>query len=387
MPRPRKLENRGLPEGLYHKGVKGYVFKRVDNTWKSLGHDKARAVVLAKRYNATFRVDSELTHVITEFCPKKSSLNGSPLSEFFDRLRIRYEEDEQPSKETLTLFLNRLGKLEEILGERVGDSVTLSDVNHVLTSFATDKSNEVYNRWLGFMVKVFDYALDEGVMTDNPARRKKSRRIEAKRRNRLSLTEYKEIWLAAPLWLRTAMALSIETTHSVNEVCSMKYTDFEQLNQPILEQGLKIYGYLKVHRQKVKDKEASRVRIPVTASLLQIIRTSREDGIASPYIVHRIPLKRSNEVSQNCDHYTQVNKKYLSKQFSNVRDRVGVQNHLTSDRRPTFHEIRALSIHLYDKAGYDPQARAAHTDSRSTEVYKEGHIHWVTVPAAELSVV
>ncbi|HAS63296.1 MAG TPA: integrase [Vibrio sp.] len=387
MPRPRKKENRGLPEGLYCRGAKGFIFKRVDNTWKSLGHDKTRAVSLAKRYNATFRVDAELTHYISELSPKTNTLEDSLLSEFFNRLRTRYKEDEQPSEETFANFSNRLDKLTNFFGDRVGTSISLSDVNDVLAEFALGKSNEVYNRWLGFMVKVFDYAVDEGVMLDNPAKRKKSRRIEAKRRNRLSLTEYKEIWLAAPLWLRTAMGLSIETTHSVSEVCSMKFSDVEMLETPIFEQGLKVFGYLRIHRQKVKDKEASRVRIPVTVSLLRIIKSSREDGIASPYIVHRFPLKRSNEISKNCDHFTQVNKKYLSKQFSAIRDAVGIQKDLASECRATYHEIRALSIHLYDKAGYDPQARAAHSDSRSTKVYKEGHVQWVTVPPGELSVV
>ncbi len=387
MPRPRKKENRGLPEGLYHKGLKGYVFKRIDNTWKSLGHDKARAVTLAKRYNATFRVDAELSHPISQFSLRAQASNSPLLSEFFKRLKTRYQEDEQPSQDTLANFLNRLDKLSGLLGDRQGESITLNDINDVLAEFASGKSNEVYNRWLGFMVKVFDYAVDEGVMPDNPAKRKKSRRLEAKRRQRLSLSEYKEVWLASPLWLRTAMGLSIETTHSVSEICSMRYDDFEQLPNPVMVDGLEVFGYLRVHRQKVKDKEASRVRIPVTASLLKIIKTSREDGVVSPYIVHRLPLKCSNEVSRHCDHFTQVNKKYLSKTFSAIRDKVGIKKDLPADCRPTFHEIRALSIHLFDKAGYDPQARAAHTDSRSTMVYKEGHIHWVTVPPAELSVV
>ncbi|WP_017445687.1 hypothetical protein [Gayadomonas joobiniege] len=52
--------------------------------------------------------------------------------------------------------------------------------------------------------------------------------------------------------------------------------------------------------------------------------------------------------------------------------------------RPTFHEIRALSIHLYSEAGYDPQARAAHTDSKSTRIYQRGHVDWVEVPAGEV---
>jgi len=110
------------------------------------------------------------------------------------------------------------------------------------------------------------------------------------------------------------------------------------------------------------------------------------DEIHSEYIVHRFATKECNLVSQFCNDKTQVNKKFLSRQFSALRDKVGVAADLPQKNRPTFHEIRALSIHLYDLAGYDPQARAAHTDARSTNVYKAGHMQWVTVPAAELSV-
>ncbi|MBD0786695.1 tyrosine-type recombinase/integrase [Vibrio sp. Y2-5] len=384
MPRPRNKENRGLPEGLYFKGDKGYVFRRVDDTWKSLGKDRARAISLARRYNATYRVDVILRHELLEHSSRKASKNDTRLSKFFSRLPERYKEDERPSTETYNLFVTRLGHLDRLIGHKYGKLLTLEDVNHVLEDRAFGKSNEVYNRWISFMAKVFDYALDESVMIDNPARRKKRKPLGDKTRERLKVEEFKQIWQVAPLWLRTAMSLSLETTHSVHEVCSVKYSDFEKLDKPVVENGLEIFGYLKIHRQKVKKKEASRVRIPVTMSLLKVIENSK-DNVDSPYIVHRRSKNRSNGLSRHCSHITQVNKKYLSGKFSEYRDKVGVRRELASNQRPTFHEIRALSIHLYDKAGCDPQARAAHSDSRSTQVYKEGHVQWVTVPAAELN--
>jgi hypothetical protein len=91
-------------------------------------------------------------------------------------------------------------------------------------------------------------------------------------------------------------------------------------------------------------------------------------------------------MSQYCDHVTQVNRKFLSRKFSFFRDLAGVKRFVSPGQRPTFHEIRSLSIHLYDKQGYNPQIRAAHTDARSTEIYKSGHTKWVQVPAAELGI-
>lgn len=386
MPRPRSRKYRDLPEGLYFKGKKGYVLRRIDDSCKSLGHDKSRAIALARRYNATYRVDPEIAHPINyDLVSLHNRRAVEKLSLFFARVSERYAADEKPNKDTLVMFNSRLEKLNSLIGDRVGMSISLDDVNLVLDVVAKDKSNNVFNRWISFMSKVFDYAVDESVMKDNPAKRKKRKPKEEKQRQRLNLTEYKAIWAIAPYWMRIAMDLSLETTHAVNEICAMKYDDITMLDAPVLEDGIEVFGYLKIHRQKVKTKEASRVIIPVTRSLLKIIKTSK-DNIDSPYVVHRLPEKRSNGVSQYCDHITQVNRKYLSRVFSSLRDQAKVKKNVPGAKRPTYHEIRGLSIHLYDKAGYDPQARAAHTDSRSTKIYKEGHEKWVQVPAAELDI-
>ena len=384
MPRPRSKKYRDLPEGLYFKKAKGYVFHRVDNTWKSLGHDKSRAIAMARRYNATYRVDPELVHPINPTnisAPNKRA--ALKFSVFLERIGERYKSEEKPSEKTLSYFLSRIHKLNALIGKKPGISIDLSDVNLVLETYAAGKSNEVYNRWIAFMAKVFDYAVDESVMLENPARKKKRKPKQDKARNRLTLSDYMKIRNIAPPWLRIAMDLSLETTHSRAEICNLKYRDIEMLDQPVEEDGLEVFGYLRIHRQKVKKQEASRVVIPVTRSLLNIIEQSR-DKLTSPYLVHRRAEKDSNEMSKSCDHVTQVNKEYLSKRFTYFRDKAGVLKELPKEERPTFHEIRALSIHLYDKAGYDPQARAAHTDSRSTKVYKEGHEKWVQVPAAEI---
>lgn len=49
----------------------------------------------------------------------------------------------------------------------------------------------------------------------------KSERV--KKRQRLTLEEFELIYSNAPTFLKVAMALTLETTHSVNEVCRIKY--------------------------------------------------------------------------------------------------------------------------------------------------------------------
>lgn len=138
-----------------------------------------------------------------------------------------------------------------------------------------------------------------------------------------------------------------------------------------------------MHRQKTEQKEASHVAIPIGDALESIIDSSR-DNVASPYVVHRLPKKRSNRISQEVNHPTQVAPDYLSRAFLALRDQVGVAASLPPEQRPTFHEIRALAAFLFKQQGCDPQARMAHADAKSTKIYTENHVEWVHVPHAEI---
>jgi hypothetical protein len=224
-------------------------------------------------------------------------------------------------------------------------------------------------------------------MLDNPAARKKMRRTEEKKRQRLSLEHFMAIRRAATPWLRSAMDLALQTTHARFEVSRIRYSIREPKNgvcgcvwleQP--EDG--IYGTLCIHRQKVQKKEASHIAIPIGDELKRIIDKSR-DNVASPFVVHRIPerqVKRSKEVS----HPTQVAPDYLSRSFSALRDKLGLCDKLAMDERPTFHETRALAAHLFDKQCIDPQGRMAHSDVKSTKIDTQNRIDWVVVPHGEI---
>ena len=62
--------------------------------------------------------------------------------------------------------------------------------------------------------------------------------------------------------------------------------------------------------------------------------------------------------------------------FSELRDELGIQSHLTKDKRSGFHDIRSLSIHLLDEVGYESKVRAAQSDDKTNLLYREGHTDW-----------
>lgn len=85
-------------------------------------------------------------------------------------------------------------------------------------------------------------------------------------------------------------------------------------------------------------------------------------------------------------HLTQVAHDYLSRTFSIIRDKLGLYEDLSLRERPTFHEIRALAARMLQDQGYNPQARMAHSDEKSTRIYTENHRDWVHVPHVEIKI-
>jgi hypothetical protein len=379
-PRRKKSVNDDLPTGLSPVRLRGvmrlrYRYPSGKDFWFPIGTSRSDAKEAAKLFNAEYR--NPMIDMI-----ERGDKYNRPIKYWLPKVIDRVKKDESLSNEVMSTFLKDCDRLLEQQGNTYTKSITLETVNDFLIEFTAGKSAEVYNRKISFLKKVFSYFVDMSAMTYNFANDKKAKKLEAKKRTRLKLADYQLIFDAAPSFLKVAMDLAMQTTHATLEISRLKYRDCKFLDAPEILDGVLVYGFLRIHRQKVQTKESSRVEIPITEALKQIIANSR-DKLLSPYIVHRLS-RYSKQLGEGCDHPTQVSSKYISREFSKVRDAVGVYSNLAKDERPTFHEIRALSIHLYTKAGLDPQSRAAHADAKSTKIYQENHIEWVRVPAGEI---
>lgn len=312
---------------------------------------------------------------------------AKPFAEHVEHIMDQAVEEERPSQGTLDDCNNDTLRVKEFFINIPACDIELEHVNAYINKYHASASANVQNRKVSFLKKLFSYAVDESLMLDNPATRKKMRRTEEKKRQRLSLENFLAIRRAAEPWLRSAMDLALQTTHARLEVSRIRYSIREPKSGICgcvwhKEPECGIYGTLYIHRQKVHKKEASHVAIPIGEELKRIIDDSR-DNVASPFVVHRIAdrhVKRSKEVS----HPTQVAPDYLSRSFSSIRDKLKLYDHLGMEERPTFHEIRALAAHLFDSQGVDPQVRMAHTDSKSTKIYTQNHIEWIVAPHAEI---
>lgn len=381
-PRKRINKNNDLPVGLHTRMARGklrYYFIREDGSekWFPIGVDRADACAAAHEYNRKFRYQQE---AISE----RGDNYNKPMRDWLPVVLKRINEEEKLGANAYATLAKDIDRLVELHGEVMTKQINLVHVNEYLDKHCKGKSNNVYNRKVSFLKKVFDYLCDMSAMETNPATLKKVKPKESKVRQRLSLEAYQAILKASPVWLQIAMRLALQTTHAVLEVSRVKYRDCQWFEAAEVSGALPVYGVLKIHRQKVAGKEASRVAIPITPALKAVIEESR-DNVLSPYLVHRRKTD-SNPVAKGLTHETQLTTRVISSAFSQVRDELKLYDSLPASARPTFHEIRALSIHLFTKQGVDPQARAAHTDSKSTKVYQRDHVKWVEVPAAELDI-
>jgi len=374
MARPRYPRNSDLPIGLRHRKDRGtYEFTRIDGSKKSLGKNRKLAKMLALKYNATYRVDQELAH---EVCfskqeALKAKTNSQTLNKFLPSIFNKLGEDKQWSAGTLSGHKIRYEKIIEYFGSIPCSALSLSHVNDFLKACNPTDSKEVHNRYLGLLKSLFDYCVSESVLKENPANKKVRRTIIAKAEDqihRLTVNDFAAIHAESQKagfnWLCIAMELSLQTSHAVNEVSKLKYSDIE--------------NHIKIQRQKNKKVAASRVLIPMNDELADIIKRSRADKVLSPYVVHRMRDRRyqNRPLGKGLDHHTQISADIISRKFSEIRDKLGLFKSLKKSDRPTFHDIRSLSIRMQEEAGYDAQKRAAHSRRETTEIYKRGYIQW-----------
>jgi hypothetical protein len=380
MTRPRRKTTQKLPQGLYERKKNGkvvsWIFYRIDNSSKSF-RDLKEAKRLAFQYNRTYRVDPELTHGIFKDTGELKTLikQQSPLGQYLPAMFDRIIIDKKWKDRTLSVRTQQFQKVLEHFKDINCNDLSLHDVNDFLLKYDGSNDASRYNRYLYILKEVLENCVDQGILNENVAAKKKRKMQKAKsslERTRLNFNDFRRIHALAGEkgndWLQVAMELAVQTSQGVNEVASMQYKDIED-------------NHLKVIRKKTEDNEASHVKIPVNDEIKSILSRSRADSVLSPYIVHRARIRRYScrKLGNGITHETQLPNEKISRRFSELRDELGIQSEIkTRKDRAGFHDIRALSIHWQDINGYDSMVRAAHADEKSNKIYREGHIDWKT---------
>lgn len=354
-PRPRKSGNGGLPANLYQNG-KYYRYRRPDDgTWHQMGTDKARAIQAARTLNARLTVHDDLTWRVMGAQLKLAAFIVVYQTEILPPRKL--------AKATLDLYAVRLRQIVAKMGSLPVDGVTIAHVAAYLDGLSARSSNQTR----AILADVFANAIAKGLCPDNPAAATIPK-IEEVARKRHTMEGLMAIRAESPVWLRNSIDLALVTAQRRWDICDLRFTDVRD-------------GYIHVIQHKTeRSSDAGYLRIRLTPQRQAVISRCR-DNVPSPFLIHRRPQRTSQAQQQDKEHWTKVEKAYLSRAFKAAREKANAYPGLTDAQQPGFHEIRALAIHLMKQAGKDAQRLAGHASQKMTKNYLAGHddIIWTEV--------
>ncbi|MCY1535653.1 Phage integrase family protein [compost metagenome] len=249
------------------------------------------------------------------------------------------------------------------LGTQPIDQITI----RMLADFLEPLTPRASNQARAILADVFTHAAARGLVPDNPAV-STIPKIEKKQRKRHTMEGLKLIRRRSPPWLQNSIDLALITAQRRGDILAMKFEDVKD-------------GYLYVVQSKTeKASDAGWLKIKVTPQLAAVLARCRDD-VLSPYLVHRKPERKKKREGKA--HWTQVDERFLTRAFKDARDEAGCYKGWKEEEMPGFHEIRALSLHLYKRAGKDGQKIAGHASEEMTRNYQKDHadVIWSEVEA------
>jgi integrase len=349
-PRPRNTANKNLPQNLYFDARRStFRYRRpTDGKWFQFGTDRVKAIDAAKQLNLEFMRGADLVGSVL-----------SASSESFATFLDKYEADVLPPRElakgTLGLYAVHFRRFRKQFEGKAVDQISIRMVAEMLDALTPRTANQCR----ALLTDIFNHAAAKGLCPDNPAA-STINRIEKKLRKRHTVEGLKAIREKSPAWLQNAIDLALITAQRRTDILDMRFDGVRE-------------GHLYVVQKKTsKASDAAWIRFRVTPELQAVISRCRDD-VVSPYLVHRKPDRLKQKQAQTKDHWTKVEERYLTRAFKEAREAANCYAGWKEEEMPGFHEVRALSLHLYKKAGKDGQKIAGHASEGMTKNYQRDH--------------
>lgn len=360
-PRPRNALNAQLPPNLSRHSTGQYRYVHpTDKSHHYLGTNRQAAIDAAKKLNALLMPSNALVDRVVRMEHKLTECIA-----FFRREEIPQRKWSETTADRNEYFLKRI---ERDIGSSIVETLTVKDC----AAYLRGMTDSLHSRLLcrAMLILILDCAVQEGWIDHNVAKATKVVK-PSRKRARLTLDAYKQIYAHAEPWLQNAMDLSLHTLLRRADVAAMRFTDIKD-------------GFLFVIPHKTESTTYVRMKMKIEGDLLKVVQRC-QDGQASPYLVHRIPdkLRPHGKRGKGRDHHLQVLPGYISREFMRALRAAGLD--YGPQPSPTFHEIRSLGGDLYRQAGWtlqQVQTLMGHGSEDMTRRYMEGHeAPWVEVRA------
>lgn len=359
-PRKRKDENRELPPNLYTKkmGERTYYYFEhpVYHDRHNLGTDRTVAI------DAVIAINMALGSAARQPAPSGISVAGIVDEHLPRRLeKLGSDSARKRARNSLARFAMAFPReaIRTITTRKISDYLDQIPLTH-----RSKHRNEI--------IRLFDYALSRGHLPHNygnPAKVTEFQGAPPAKRMRLGYADYQRIYTEAPAWLQLLLDIMLHTTLRPGDALRLRFDQYR--DGAIYTQIRKTGKFLRIELDQLEQ---------------QIIRRARATGIASPYIVHRMPERKSRlRVAVEREHPTQVMLDQASREFSRLRDELAICADAAANCRPSLYEVRSLASWLYEQAGRDRSevaALMAHTSEQMTAHYQDsGRVNYVTVRA------
>jgi len=387
MAKIRIVDGLQLPDNLYttpRKEAGKWRYKRPDGSFYTFAASTADAIEAAKGLNAQFAGGSTVKAIAN---PQYGRLTIRRHVEDF----ILEREKREPSLKNKTSWSNRKSYLRQFATLNAGRSVsqlTLLDIQvwwDQLTGNAQRSRKAEFRRFFNHLIaRGLCPKLDANPFSSSDA----APHVEmsarpAKQRLRLSLENFWKIYAKAGElnynFVQIAMGIALVTTMRRGDICDLTW-ESNVVGSLLRKQINKSHAQLSDNYEFTGGKAA-----PANLSwnmdqhhlLRKIIKHARELAMKNGRCTHVISHKFEKRYkSGQRQHHYQILPDYLTRSFAEARDASGLYDGVPTKARPGLHEVRALSSHLYDRAGYskkDIQQLLAHTDEKVTEIYLAGH--------------
>lgn len=366
-----------LPKHLHLSTLNhAYYYKNPGMARKAnLGKDRTTAIQMAKVLNTKYRTRLEQQAIRLEAAIDVGSPRfGTALEQFVER----YIADYRLKPSTAALLHQRRKRL----SKEIGDVQVATVETQMLREAIAENSQFEQGKMRTLLLRFFRYAKSSGAYPShlaNPVDDLFVDPIPHKKRHRMSVAQFRAMHNASPEWLQWLMILGFHLALRRVDLVNLRFSD--------IVDG-RIISPIRKTDTDAREFEATSVDFPIHPDVQRVIVEARRSSLRAgrcPFIVHRLPERRTQRAADALDsgrmeHPAQILPDYATKAFNNVRQGVcrntDVFAGLSGRQLPTLHEIRALSSHLYAKAGYDVsdvQDLMAHTDPDMTRAYQKGH--------------
>lgn len=334
-----------------------------DGTHQPLEHGNRKASIeAAHALNRVLRPSGAIVERVLSR-PARPTIKNPLMIQVVDEFISDWLPEQNYSQRSLQERLIKLNKYRETWPHAVVgslDTFAIAQFLRPLTS-ASAKQHRI------LLDQLFRFAASRGYSTQRPMIDIERRKSERRKRARHTWEGYLQIYEACPQWLKNACDAGLYSLQRRSDLVAInveQQIDLKARTIRILQQKSRNY-----------DKPVY-IDIIMGDELYKAVMASVWSGINCPFLVHHRPVRITKQMRESRLHPFAVPARYLTDEYSKVRDRVGCYNHLPVLQRPGFHSIRALGIWLYTKAGYSDDyimALAGHANERMKSHYTEGH--------------